>query len=78
MAQYRATIKGNRGIGSRLGSKKSGMIATIDGWSRGIMVSARWNEKKECDEFEVWSTGGTNRLMKFELLGVVRDADTEK
>jgi len=72
MAQYRATIKGNRGVGSRLGSKKTGLIATIDGWDDGIMVQASWNEKKDCDEFTVWRTGGSNHRKSFSLLAVVR------
>ena len=38
MAQYRATIKGSRGEASRLGSVKSGMVATVNGWHTGVWV----------------------------------------
>ena len=39
MAHFRATIRGQRGQASRLGSKKSGITASINGWDLGVMVS---------------------------------------
>ena len=58
MAQFRAIIKGQRGAASRLGSKKSGILARIDGWNNGIAVSAEHINGK--DVFSGYRTGGSN------------------
>ena len=58
MAHFRATIQGQRGLVSRLGSKKSGIHATVNGWDEGIEVRARHQDGKDC--FVVWLTGGSN------------------
>ena len=38
MARFRAIIQGCRGSASRLGSKRSGIDADINGWHGGISV----------------------------------------
>ena len=38
MAHFRATIRGNRGMASRLGTKSSGIEAYVDGWKVGVRV----------------------------------------
>lgn len=58
MAQFRATIKGKRGMASRLGTKASGMVATINGWNEGITVTATHRDGR--DIFTVWVTAGSN------------------
>lgn len=58
MAHFRATIKGQKGEASRLGSKSSGIVAEINGWDRGIRVYAEFKDGK--DHFVVVSTGGSN------------------
>ena len=60
MAQYRATIQGQRGQASRLGGKKSGMSATINGWHSGVEVVARYDKEKNEDVFEVFRTTGSD------------------
>ena len=40
MARFRATLQGNRGEVSRLGSKASGMSAHINGWNTGVTIYA--------------------------------------
>lgn len=62
MAHFRATIKGQRGEASRLGSAKSGIMAEINGWDRGIKVYAEHKDGK--DHFTVISTGGSNHARK--------------
>ena len=59
MAQFMATIKGNRGEASRLGTKKSGMVVRVNGWRCGITVFARVNEEG-LDEFTVCHTSGSS------------------
>lgn len=58
MAQFRATIKGQRGEASRLGSKQSGIVAEVNGWNKGIKIYASHRDGK--DVFEVYLTGGSN------------------
>lgn len=57
MAQFRATIQGQRGEVSRLGSRKSGITARINGWHSGIRVEAF--ERNGLDCFDVYQTGGS-------------------
>lgn len=60
MAQFMGVIKGQKGETSRLGSKNSGFLATVDGWDAGIYVEARWDERLGMDVFMVYATGGSN------------------
>jgi hypothetical protein len=60
VAQFRATIQGNRGEASRLGSKTSGIHATINGWNIGVTVDILSNQQTGKDEIRVCRTGGSN------------------
>lgn len=60
MAQFRATIQGQRGEASRLGSKKSGLTVKANGWESGVTVYARVDADGN-DVFGVWQTCGSNR-----------------
>jgi hypothetical protein len=60
MANFRATIQGQRGAASRLGSKKSGLNAHINGWQMGVRVYAYFNEKDGEDKFDITLTSGSN------------------
>lgn len=60
MAQYRATIQGNRSEASRLGHKTSGMVARVNGWHSGVKVIARYDKESDSDIFEVYKTSGSN------------------
>lgn len=82
MAQFRGTIKGQKGEESRLGNKTSGFRATVDGWNAGIYVEARWDEKLGMDVFRVYETGGSNgrggsRLV-FELRDIPGNSELER
>lgn len=58
MAHFRATIHGQRGPASRLGSPKSGIHARINGWDLGVEIEARVVDGK--DVFYVFKTSGSN------------------
>lgn len=58
MAQFRATIQGQRGEASRLGTKNSGLRVTANGWDCGIAVQVSHEHGK--DVFRVWRTSGSN------------------
>lgn len=60
MAQFRAIIRGQRGEASRLGSKKGGIIATVNGWNNGVTVVGTHDEKTGEDRFVVSVNGGSN------------------
>lgn len=58
MAQFRAIIRGQRGEASRLGSKNSGLHASINGWDGGVRVVA--SHRDGHDHFEIYATSGSN------------------
>lgn len=65
MAQFRATIKGNRGEASRLGTASSGVLAKINGWNGGVAVVAKHSTQHRHvpqleDRFDIYATGGSN------------------
>lgn len=57
MAQFRATIVGQRGEASRLGNKMSGLRCECNGWTAGVTVYAEHRDGK--DVFTVWRTTGS-------------------
>jgi hypothetical protein len=73
MAQFRATIQGQRGPASRLGHKKSGITASINGWDSGVSVSAE--HVYDRDRFWVTATGGSNGRQPQQCLGVIEVID---
>jgi len=58
VAQYRATIEGNRGIASRLGTKSSGIECSVNGWDIGVSITISHHLNK--DVVNVALTGGSN------------------
>ena len=68
MAHFRATIKGQRGQASRLGSKSGGMEVTVRGWNAGLTITARHDESTGEDIFEVASDGGSNSAPKARIV----------
>lgn len=69
MAQFRATIEGQRGEASRLGSKQSGITATINGWDDGVSVRAFHRDGK--DVFYVYRTAGSNGRTTSQLIATI-------
>lgn len=59
MAHFRATIRGgNRGGARRLGSKTTGIQATINGWQNGVYVASVITASGR-DSFEIYMTHGS-------------------
>ena len=70
MAHFRNTVQGNRGEASRLGTKDSGMKASIDGWDVGVDVTIRYNGKTGLDEIHVYKTNGSNGYKRELVLSI--------
>lgn len=75
MAQFMATIQGNRGEASRVGSRDSGIVAHINGWDFGITVAARHVNGK--DLFDVYKTSGSHRRSAPTLIGTYSEEGDE-
>jgi hypothetical protein len=58
MAQFRATIQGNRGQASRLGTKSTGLVVTANGWDTGVRVEL--SHRMGVDHVLIYRTGGSN------------------
>lgn len=68
MAQFRGTLDGNRGAASRLGTKKSGLTVTANGWEIGASARLIHNETTGQDEICVELTSGSNRRYSSRVL----------
>ena len=69
MARFRATIQGQRGSASRLGSTKSGITAQVNGWDVGVDVDA--DDENGTDTFKVYVTGGSRNAVNARHVGTV-------
>ena len=73
MANFRGTVQGNREETSRLGTKDSGMRATVNGWKSGIRIRAYFDRNTGTDVFEVYLTRGSKQPdIEHLLLGEIR------
>ncbi|KKL25198.1 hypothetical protein LCGC14_2407700 [marine sediment metagenome] len=72
MAQFRATIRGNREEASRLGTKKSGIEAHINGWFVGVAIYAAHDVSNNQDRFSIYITSGSDSG-KESFIGEVRE-----
>jgi hypothetical protein len=71
MAHFRGTIKGSRGLASRLGTTNSGLIVTANGWDAGVRVEGQSGSPG--DVFYVYATGGSHNGASPRLIAVVRE-----
>lgn len=71
MARFYASIKGNRGTVSKLGTKESGISGDIRGWDLGVKVYG-WVDDKGKDYFEVYRTSGSKGGKSDKLITIVR------
>ena len=60
MARFRATMQGQRGMASRLGSTKSGINVRVNGWNLGVSVYGYVDPDSGQDTFLVFRTGGSH------------------
>lgn len=70
MAQFQAVISGNRGETSRLGSKHSGILGHIKGWSSGVKVYGYVDENGQ-DKFDIFMTTGSSHTQGKTFIGSV-------
>lgn len=66
MAQFYASIQGNRGEATRMGTKSSGISGHIRGWNVGARVVV--SHEDGVDIVRVWKTGGSSDGMPLELV----------
>jgi len=70
MAHFRGTLQGNRGLASRLGTKTSGLTATVRGWEIGVQLEAIYSPSNKNDEINIYVDGGSNNTDRV-LIGTV-------
>lgn len=76
MAHFYASIQGNRGEATRIGTKNSGIEGHIRGWNIGAEVRCHVNAKGQ-DVVEIWLTGGSNRIDSARYLGAFTEEDLD-
>ena len=59
MARFMGSVQGHRGGASRLGTVKSGLSVSANGWHIGVKIHCFVNEQGK-DEFQIYKTGGSN------------------
>lgn len=59
MARFRGTLQGARGEASRLGTPKTGLTVTCNGWDAGVNIQATAGPG-DADTFAIYMTGGSN------------------
>jgi hypothetical protein len=69
MSRFYASIQGNRGMATRMGSEKSGMEGHIRGWGIGAYVALHVNTETGEDEISVHITGGSRNPSVLKRLG---------
>jgi len=60
MAQFRGVMQGRKGLVSRLGSKRSGLSAKLNGWNMGVKVELDYDDEKKQDRASIYLTSGSN------------------
>ncbi len=74
MAHFYASIQGNRGEATRMGSKDSGIDGHVRGWGVGIK-SRCFVDHNGVDCCEVWLTSGSNTTFHDKFIGVFTRED---
>lgn len=69
MAQFRGTIQSGRGKASRLGTKKDGISADVNGWESGVRVEGRNDD--DGDVFDIFMTNGSEDCSESLFIGRV-------
>jgi hypothetical protein len=75
MTHFYAEIQGNKGVASRQGSKSSGIWGHIRGWSSGVRVEGKVDQKGN-DVFHVYMTCGSGGMGSDVYLGKIVNGDT--
>ena len=67
MSRFYASIEGNRGPATRMGTPNSGISGHVRGWNMGIRVEGY--DYEGSDHFRVYLTGGSNGACSDQLVG---------
>lgn len=78
MARFYASMKGQRGEASRMGSAASGIHAHVRGWDVGIEVFGDTGDGADTDTFTVYLTAGSNGRLLPKLIGKFTRADLDR
>lgn len=78
MSHFYASIQGNRGEGTRGGTKKTGINGHIRGWSMGCRVDLAHNEESGEDCMTIMLTGGSRQPGTIEYLLTLRESQLAK
>lgn len=70
MAQFYATIQGNRSERTCMGTKNSGITGHIRGWDIGGRVDVFYNADKDRDEVRIMVSRGSNGYGSGRALGM--------
>jgi hypothetical protein len=77
MARFYASISGKaRTVATRTGTPDTGITGHVRGWNVGVRVDG--GETGGVDEFDIYSTGGSNSPTDTIYLGTVRRTDFGK
>jgi hypothetical protein len=74
VARFIATVRGQAGPASRLGSERSGIEAHPRGWRVGVEVVGHVEDGR--DVFYVYATGGSDAACSRKLIGTVTESDS--
>ena len=73
MAHFYGRVWGNRGAGTRCGTKRSGMAATAASWNGCIRTYIWYDEEHDVNRYEVsqdtWHGQGVNKLLSTGIIG---------
>ena len=75
MAHFYASIQGNRGEATRMGTKSSGIDGHIRGWTSGVKVYGHYDETHDFDHFDIYLSSGSNGHYSDEFIGSFRRID---
>ena len=78
MATFYGTLTGNRGEGTRCGSKRTGITTVAASWNGCIRVNVYWHEQAQRPYYvvseEPWHGAGTYREIAKGFFGENQDA----
>ena len=76
MGHFYASIQGNRGEATRMGSKNSGIEGHVRGWNVGAKVRC-YVDKDGSDCVSVDLTSGSNSMGRLRHLGTFKASDLD-
>ena len=74
MARYYASIYGNRGVATRMGTSSSGIHGHIRGWNIGVKVDCHPDpDNPKRDVCEIYETGGSNKDWEKKHIATIKE-----